>query len=237
MLLYYIRHGDPIYNPDSLTELGHKQAQALVERTSLNGFDEIYCSTSMRAQMTAQPTCERLKKEKILLDWTNEAYVYEEFGLKDENGVHNWAFFQPKYLEKFTSEEVLTSGKKWYEHPDFKTLSFRAGVERVDRETDEFLLSLGYKHDREHNRYEIVNGNEKRVALFAHHGFGIAFLSSVLDIPYPLFAAHFDFMLSCVSVIKFEERNGFAYAKVLQLSNDSHLFKAGIPTEYNGVKI
>ena len=29
MLLYYVRHGDPIYNPDSLTELGHSQADAL----------------------------------------------------------------------------------------------------------------------------------------------------------------------------------------------------------------
>ena len=26
MFLYYIRHGDPIYNPDSLTPLGQRQA-------------------------------------------------------------------------------------------------------------------------------------------------------------------------------------------------------------------
>ena len=32
MLLFYVRHGDPIYNPDSLTELGIKQAEALVIR-------------------------------------------------------------------------------------------------------------------------------------------------------------------------------------------------------------
>ena len=29
MTFYYIRHGEPIYNPDSLTELGHRQADAL----------------------------------------------------------------------------------------------------------------------------------------------------------------------------------------------------------------
>ena len=63
MILYYVRHGDPIYNPDSLTELGHKQAEALSKRFSLYGLDEIYASTSIRAQQTAEPTCKILNKE------------------------------------------------------------------------------------------------------------------------------------------------------------------------------
>ena len=60
MLLYYVRHGDPIYEPDSLTELGHKQAAALAKRFSLYGLDEVYSSPSIRARQTAQPTCEAL---------------------------------------------------------------------------------------------------------------------------------------------------------------------------------
>ena len=32
MIFYYVRHGEPIYNPDSLTEYGHAQAEALVAR-------------------------------------------------------------------------------------------------------------------------------------------------------------------------------------------------------------
>ena len=32
MLLYFIRHGDPVYSPDSLTPLGHEQAKALERR-------------------------------------------------------------------------------------------------------------------------------------------------------------------------------------------------------------
>ena len=30
MLFFYIRHGEPIYDPDSLTTLGHAQANALI---------------------------------------------------------------------------------------------------------------------------------------------------------------------------------------------------------------
>ena len=76
MILYYIRHGDPIYNPDSLTELGHKQAKALSDRLKLYGLDEVYVSSSNRARQTAEPTCFALGKEPIVLDWANEAYVW-----------------------------------------------------------------------------------------------------------------------------------------------------------------
>ena len=72
MLLFYLRHGDPIYDPDSLTPLGHRQAEALGRRLARYGLDRIYASSSTRAQLTAKPTCEMLKLEMQILDWTNE---------------------------------------------------------------------------------------------------------------------------------------------------------------------
>ena len=62
MLFFYIRHGDPIYDPDSLTALGKRQAEAVARRLALYGIDEIYASTSTRAIQTATPTSEILKK-------------------------------------------------------------------------------------------------------------------------------------------------------------------------------
>ena len=46
MLLYYVRHGDPIYDPDSLTPLGMEQAAAVARRLAKFGVDEIYSSPS-----------------------------------------------------------------------------------------------------------------------------------------------------------------------------------------------
>ena len=63
MLLYIIRHGDPIYNPDSLTPKGRRQAEALARRFSVHGLDEVYVSPLIRAQQTAAPTCEVLNIE------------------------------------------------------------------------------------------------------------------------------------------------------------------------------
>ena len=65
MLFFYIRHGDPIYNPDSLTPLGLEQAEAIKYRLARYGLDKIYASSSNRAMLTAKPTAELLKKEVI----------------------------------------------------------------------------------------------------------------------------------------------------------------------------
>lgn len=75
MLLFYIRHGDPIYNPDCLTSLGHRQAEAVAKRLALYGVDRIFASTSTRALQTAQPTAEITKKEVCQLDFCNESHA------------------------------------------------------------------------------------------------------------------------------------------------------------------
>ena len=74
--------------------------------------------------------------------------------------------------------------------------------------------------------------NRERVALFAHQGFGLAFLSSLLDIPYPLFSSHFDIGHSGMTVIEFSEAPGETVPRVLQLSNDAHIYSEGLPVKY-----
>ena len=233
MILYYIRHGDPIYNPDSLTPLGHEQARALAKRLALYGIDEIYASSSNRAQLTAKPTCELLKKEMTILDWANEHNAWSRLGTYREDGVYTWAFSEPRMREKFLSPEVRALGYHWHTHPYFKDTKFSEAVEFIDRELDGFLLSLGYRHDRERCTYEAVSGNDKRVALFAHQGMGMSVLSSLLDIPYNIFSVHADICTTGMTVIKFDREGDKIIPKMLQLSNDSHLYREGILTGYN----
>ena len=105
MILYFVRHGDPIYDPDSLTPLGVEQARALAKRFTVYGLDEVYCSTSNRAIMTAQPTCDILKKKMVLLDWANEGHAAEQLWIKNERGS-SWAFHHPEYWQLFRSNEI-----------------------------------------------------------------------------------------------------------------------------------
>ena len=237
MIFYYVRHGEPIYDPDSLTELGHKQAEALAKRFALKGLDEIYASTSMRARMTAEPTCRILGKEMTLLDWANEGHAFHDFSVDIGGGERRWAFHSQEYKKKFWSAEVRALGTEWYKHPDFAGENFAKGVERIDREADAFLKSLGFEHDRKNACYRslcsVNGGEEKRVALFAHEGFGKAFLSSLMDLPYPFVATRYELTHSSVTVFHFDDNADAAPPKLLQWSNDSHLYKEKILTPYN----
>lgn len=233
MLFYYVRHGDPIYDPDSLTPLGHVQAKALAKRLSMHGLDQIYSSPSTRAMQTAQPTCDMLNKEMTICDWANETHAWAGFAFPNKDGKWSWCFQLDNMYELFNSAEIREMGMDWYKHPVFTEYPFAKGVKHANDSVDQFFLSLGYEHDRQNGRYNIIKSNSDRVALFAHAGFGLCFLSSLLDIPYPRFCTHFDLGHSSMTVIDFEERGNYAYPKILQLSNDSHLYREDILTGYN----
>lgn len=230
MIFFYIRHGDPIYEPDSLTSLGEKQAEALAKRLALYGVDRIYTSTSNRAIQTAQPTCELLKKEMILLDFCNENYAANEFVVERE-GKRKWLFQDEETKLLFANESIIKLGHNWCEHPEM--VNYKKGVDRVYNDTYEFFKVLGYEHIRNTGQYKVLKSNNERIALFAHQGFGIAFLSAILDIPYPIFANHFDICHTGMTVIEFKEECGCVIPKVLTLSSDSHLYRDGLPTNYN----
>ena len=236
MIFYYIRHGDPIYNPDSLTPFGVCQAEALSKRLALYGLDKIYSSTSNRAIMTAKPTCELLKIEPELLDFANEGYVWQEFTIEEEDGSGNtWLFQNESVIELFNSKEIRDLGDRWFEHDKFKGRNYEKGINRIYNESDKLFESLGYKHERYTGKYKVCKPNDKRVALFAHQGFGLVFLSCLLDIPFPIFSTHFDMCTSGLTVIDFKEKNGYSTPKILTLSSDAHLYNEGLLTGYNGI--
>lgn len=230
MLFFYIRHGAPIYDPDSLTKQGEKQADALAKRLALYGIDRIFSSPSNRAVLTAKPTSYLTGKKIQEVDFANEVHAWEEWTVK-KDGVKKWGFQDPETRNLFTHGSVLSLGPNWYEHEGLT--GFKKGAERIANETTAFFEELGYRHIKGEGRYEVIKSNNERVALFAHQGFGIAFLSEVLDIPYPIFASHFDIGHTGMTVIQFNEQNGYAIPKVLTLSSDSHIYREGLPTKYN----
>lgn len=234
MLLFYIRHGDAIYNPDSLSPLGERQAEALAKRLTKYGIDEIYSSTSNRAQLTAKPLCELLKKDIKTLDFCNEKYVWNEFTV-NVDGQTDWFFKKTIFKKILASDDVVENGYKWYENEELKEYDFSKSIERVDKELDKFIFELGYEHDREKHLYKCVNPSDKRVALFAHQGFCVSFLSSILDIPYPYIASHFDICNTGMTVVEFRNENGVSFPKVLTLSNDSHIYREGLIAGYDSI--
>ncbi len=235
MLFYFIRHGDPIYDPDSLTALGKRQAEAVGRRIALHGADRIFASSSNRARMTAAPCCEILKKNMEILDWCNESHAWRQLAMPTDDGGYTWAFSHPVYRNLFLRQDVRALGRAWYTHPAFEGTTLRDGILRIQRHADAFFAELGYEHDLENNCYRAVRPNDDRIALFAHQGFGLAFLSCVLDIPYPLFCTSFDMGHTGLTIIDFRETYGKVVPCVLTLSGDGHLYAENLPTKYQNL--
>ena len=63
MRLLIIRHGDPDYTNDTLTEKGHREAKLLAERLKKERIDAIYSSPLGRAKDTCRYAANALNME------------------------------------------------------------------------------------------------------------------------------------------------------------------------------
>lgn len=233
MLLYYIRHGKPIYHPDSLTPEGEEQARALLPRMKDINPDRIFVSSSRRAILTAKPTVDLLGKEPVVMDWCNEDRHSEGMVTLNAEGKRQWVF--DALRDDMLSPEMQALGFQWYDHPRLADLGCREAFQSFQENCYDWLESLGYRHEPDRSGFRAIRPNDERIALFAHHGVGMALLSSVLDIPYPLVATHFSMGFTGVSIIAFngEER---VTPRLLQLSNDAHLWMANQDSSYESQK-
>jgi hypothetical protein len=75
MLLYIVRHGDPIYVTDTLTDRGKLQAEAVGKRMYNAKIDKIFSSPMGRAMETAEPACRLLGIEKTIEEWSGTDFV------------------------------------------------------------------------------------------------------------------------------------------------------------------
>ena len=147
-----------------------------------------------------------------------------------------------------TEREVREMGDAWYKHPKLEEFHFENVLHPIYEQIDGFLASHGCVHDSEKGVYDVTNADaEKRIAIFAHECMGKIFMSHVLDIPFPYYASHFEMHTSGLSVVRIDNTpisknkqpsSPYARAQVLTLSNDSHLYRDGMPLvhRYTGIR-
>lgn len=229
MRLYLIRHADPDYGIDSITPAGHLEASALSERLEKEKIGKIFCSPLGRAKATADYTAKRLGLPVTIEDWTREI----DFGapLKDpvRGNVAPWDINPEEVLKQKvpTWDDALA-------HPMLKEIPIRARLDAIQKESDQFFATLGYQ--RKGLVYDVVQRNQDRVAMFCHGGFGLTWLSLLLNIPITLVWCGFWLPPSSVTTILFDERiQGTATPRVIGLSDMSHLYHAGLPIKPSGI--
>ena len=72
MKILIIRHADPDYEADSLTEQGWKEAGLLAERISAMEIKNFYVSPFGRAKDTASLTLKKMNREAEECQWLRE---------------------------------------------------------------------------------------------------------------------------------------------------------------------
>ncbi len=87
MKLLIVRHGDPDYSIDSLTETGWIEAELLSDRLCKLDVKTFYCSPKGRARDTAKATLEKLGRQAEILPWLREFSPQVLRPGKDKPGV------------------------------------------------------------------------------------------------------------------------------------------------------
>lgn len=226
MRLILVRHGDPDYERDCLTETGKKQAIAVADRLKNEPISEIYSSPCGRALETAKPAAEARSLEVRILEYMREIRWSSPDEPESLLSRHPWTL-----SERMVNDNVDITRKDWKEHEYFKNSPTLAAYEEIRKGSDEWLASLGFV--REGLYYRCVKSENKTLALYSHGGSSTAILSHILSLPFPylLNVYHPDFTAICI--LSFPENVGSLIMPQIEIFNDSkHLRKLSDPT-YN----
>lgn len=224
MLLYIVRHGDPDYVTDSLTERGKLQAEAVGKRLFDAGINQIYSSPMGRARQTAAPACRLLGLDCKIENWAHEVEderltPYPDGKLKSVSLVQNTYYRE--------NGAIYLPYEQDFSAPGFNTSQMKNATERIEAGGRDFLERLGYRE--ENGIYRILRPNTDKVALFCHKVMGQAWISRLLHIPIHLMWSGFLTTHTGVTVLEFKNNeNGVTAPRCRCFSDMSHLYAAGL---------
>ena len=226
MKLLIIRHGDPDYSIDSLTEKGRREAELLKNRLQKQDIKDFYCSPLGRAKATAAPTLSAFGKEAEIKPWLEEfsGYIVDP---KTGNKRIPWDLM-PEY---WTKEPDFFDKDKWLDTSLMSSGNvkekYTAAVEGID------LLLQKYGYLREGNLYKVEKESTDTIALFCHFGVECVLLSHILNIsPVSLWHGFVALTSSVTTLITEEREQGKAYFRCCGFSDISHLYAENEPPSF-----
>ena len=216
MRIILVRHGDPNYEKDCLTELGHKQAAVAAQRLMKEGIDEVYCSPLGRARQTAAYFSDLSGLPVQILDFIQEIRFGREDAIYD-NRWNPWLGVQALVRE---GKDLQTAA--WREYPVFKDNLATVDADKIGEETDKWLAGLGYVREGLYYRCEGKNTEPRTIAIFCHGGASAAFLARVLNQQFPYMCGTLlHFPHTTITVLEFDDTPGVLTLPIVDLLNDA----------------
>ena len=229
MKILIIRHGDPDYSIDSLTEKGWREAQMLSERIAPLDVKNYYVSPLGRARDTAGVTLKKAGRTAETLPWLREFDAPVTDPVTGEKRGIPWDMLP----EKWTGVPEYYDRDLWYEQPMMLSGNMRERLSEVWDGLDKIIEKHGYK--REGNFYRAVTPNEDRIVFFCHFGVQCVMLGHLLGLsPMVLWHGLMTAPTSVTTLCTEERREGIALFRASAIGDISHLYAKGEEPAFAG---
>jgi len=220
MKLIIIRHAEPDYSIDSLTEKGWREAGLLAERMMSTDVTAIYMSPLGRAKDTASITLSEMKREATILTWLRE---FKAPIMNEKTGKRKvpWDWIP----EDWTNIDEFYDKDLWHTNPVMKEARVFDEARTVYEGLDELLYNHGYK--RHGKLYEVEKANSDTIVLFCHFGVECVMLGHLLGVsPMVLWHGLCAAPSSVTTLVTEERREGIASFRMSSFADISHLYVA-----------
>lgn len=227
MKILIVRHGEPDYSIDSLTEKGWKEAEYLSERMAQIETKEYYVSPLGRAKATASPTLKKTGRTAIELPWLREfhAPIWKPNIPEEPSCTWDWI------PGDWTPEEKYFHHDQWWDTPIMRDGDVKKEYDWVITNLDNLLKEHGY--EREGYYYRAVQPNNDTIVFFCHFALECVLLSHLLNIsPMALWHGTCAAPSSVTTVVTEERREGIAYFRMSSFADVSHLYHHGEPPSF-----
>ncbi len=226
MRIIFVRHGDPDYSIDFLTEKGQREAQALAKWVKAydGEVQAYYVSPLGRARETCRVCLEPIGREATELPWIRE---YTGLATDPYTGEmrHAWDFFPADW----TLDAALYREDTWLSSPWYRDSSCKEGYETICNGLDSLLATYGYQ--REGHIYR-THWQEKpcgdTIVIFCHMIATLTCLAHLTGIAAPLLWHGFYSAPTGITMVQTEERQpGIAWFRVRTVGEVAHLLAEG----------
>ena len=219
MELLIIRHGDPDYTIDSLTEKGWKEAEYLSEKLVKMDIQDFYVSPLGRARDTASCTLKKLNREAVVCPWLREFQPRIHRPDVTDKKMITWDWLP----QDWTRVPEFYEYDSWWKAPVLQEANVKAEYDWVTENFDKLLEEHGYV--REGNYYRVEKANKDKLAFFCHFGLGCVLLSHLLNIsPMVLWHSTCAAPTAVTTVVTEERRKGIASFRMSSYGDVSHLY-------------
>ena len=222
MRIIFIRHGEPDYEHDTLTETGFKQSQIVAQRLKDENIDEIWSSTNGRAVNSAKPTAELLGLPVKTVDFMREVTWGSKTGEKLFADGHPWDI-----ADEMARLGMDLNSPDWCTNRFFKDNKVVGCAETVSMGIDEWLEEHGYKRNGLYYEHLIEEEYHRTVAFFCHGGSSSAAIAHIMNLPFPYVCALLHMEFTGITILRMDRKKGSCTLPCMELANDGRHIKEG----------